>query len=505
MLIYILIALASIICYFWYYYLTRTFNYWKSRNVAGPKPVPLFGNLQESALRRKNIGVVFHEIYDAYPNEKVVGVFRMTTPCLLLRDLDVIKHVLIKDFDYFSDRGVSFSEKGLGNNLFHSDSDKWRVLRNRFTPIFTSGKLKNMVYLLSQRATKFIEFVDDICQKQKEHEVHSLIQKYTMATISACAFGLDVDTISDTHNSVFTKIDKIMFTPTYIDELDMMYPGVLRKLNIEPFPEEVQDFFEQLVKTVIDQRNGKPTNRKDFMDLILELREERKIQGPKRTEEENEMALELTDDIIAAQAFLFYAAGYETTACTMAFMLYALAKNPDVQNKVIAEVDRVLAKYDDKLSFEALNDLKYMEKVFYETLRFYPLVEPLQRNAKRDYKIPGMNVTVRKGQMVLISPLGIQHDEKYFPNPEKFDPERFSSENSSGRHICAYLSFGTGPRSCMGMRFAKLQALVCLAKFFSKFRVEASKRTLPAMRFVPRRFLVAAEGGIYLNIIPRDI
>ncbi|CAK1594939.1 unnamed protein product [Parnassius mnemosyne] len=504
MLIYILIALTSI-CYFWYYYLTRTFNYWKSRNVVGPKPVPLFGNLQDSSLRRKNIGVVFKDIYNAYPNEKVVGVFRMTTPCLLLRDLDVIKHVLIKDFDYFSDRGVSFGEKGLGNNLFHSDSDMWRVLRNRFTPIFTTGKLKNMVYLLSKSGDKFIELVDDICQKQKEHEVHSLVQKYTMATISACAFGLEVDTISDTHNSIFTKIDNIIFTPTYIDEIDMMYPGVLRKLNIDPFPKEVPEFFEQLVKTVIEQRNGKPTDRKDFMDLILKLREDRKLQGPKRTEGKNETSLELTDDVIAAQAFVFYAAGYETSASTMAFMLYALAKNPDVQNKVIAEVDRVLEKYDGRLSFEALTDLKYMEKVFNETLRFYPLVEPLQRNAKRDYKIPRMNVTVRKGQMVLISPLGIQHDEKYYPNPEKFDPERFSSENSSGRHACAYLAFGTGPRNCIGMRFAKLQSLVCIAKFFSKFRVEPSKRTLPAMRFVPKRFIMAHEGGIHLNIIPRSI
>ncbi|CAG4996087.1 unnamed protein product [Parnassius apollo] len=372
------------------------------------------------------MGVVFKEIYDAYPNEKVVGLFRMTTPCLLLRDLDVIKHVLIKDFDCFSDRGASFGEKGLGNNLVHADSYMWRILRNRFTPIFTSGKLKNMVYLLSQHGDKFIDLVDSICQKQQEHEVHSLVQKYTMATISACAFGLEVNTISDTNSSIFTKIDNILFTPTFIDEIDMMYPGILRKLNVNPFPKFVQNFFEQLVKTVIEQRNGKPTDRKDFMDLILELREERSIQGPKKTEEENEITLELTDDIIAAQQ-----------------------KNPDIQNKVIAEVDEVLEKYDGKLSFEALNDLKYMGKVFYETLRFYSLVEPLQRKAQSDYKIPGMNVTVKKSQMIFISPLGIQHDEKHYPNPEIFDPERFSSENSSKRHTCAYLPFGIGPRNCI--------------------------------------------------------
>lgn len=92
-----------------YLYFTRHFNYWKKRNVPGPKPVPLFGNLMESALRKKNIGIVFKELYENFPNEKVVGIYRMTTPCLLIRDLDVIKNIMIKDFDVFVDRGVELS------------------------------------------------------------------------------------------------------------------------------------------------------------------------------------------------------------------------------------------------------------------------------------------------------------------------------------------------------------------------------------------------------------
>ncbi|CAH2061688.1 unnamed protein product, partial [Iphiclides podalirius] len=499
----ILIAALSICCLL-YYYLTRTFSYWQSKNVAGPKPLPLFGNLIDSTLRRKNIGVVFKEIYDQFPDEKVVGVYRMTTPCLLLRDLDVIKNVLIKDFDYFSDRGVSFSERGLGNNLFHSDTDRWRVLRNRFTPIFTSGKLKNMVYLMEQRADKFTDFLQDLCAMRKEHEVHSLVQKYTLSTISACAFGLEID-ISNEKMEFFKKLDNLIFSPTFIDELEMMYPGVLRKLNMEILPNWVTSFFEELVSNVIAQRNGVATNRKDFMDLILELRQQRRIHGTKRNDDDTQLTVELTDDVIAAQAFVFYAAGYETSASTMTFLLYEVAKNPEIQDKLIAEVDEVLKKHDGKVTFDTLNDLKYMEKVFDETLRMYPLVEPLQRNAQMDYKIPDTDVTIKKGQMVLISGLGIQRDEKYYPEPEKFDPERFSPENSAGRHTCAFLSFGSGPRNCIGMRFAKVQSRMCLLKFFSKFRVEPSSKTPPTMRFVARRFILAPKGGVHLSMIPRKI
>ena len=137
-----------VLVYAVYRYFTRNFNYWKSRNVPGPKPTVLFGNLKESALRKKNLGVVIQELYDMFPNEKVVGVYTMTSPTLLIRDLDIVKHVLIKDFDTFTDRGMEFSKEGLGQNLFSADGETWAALRNRFTPIFTSGKLKNMFYLI---------------------------------------------------------------------------------------------------------------------------------------------------------------------------------------------------------------------------------------------------------------------------------------------------------------------------------------------------------------------
>ncbi|XP_013178599.1 PREDICTED: cytochrome P450 6B5-like [Papilio xuthus] len=500
---YAYLALAAAACYLLYRYVTRNFSYWEQRNVNGPRPVPLFGSLQASALRKRNIAVVFRDIYNQFPNDKVVGMYRMTTPCLLVRDLDIAKAILIKDFDYFSDRGVSFSERGLGNNLFHADTDIWRVLRNRFTPIFTSTKLKNMVYLMEQGGDRFVEYVQGLCAERQEQELHPLIQRYTVATISACAFGLDFDTIADKMH-VLQKLDDIIFSPSFIDEVDMMFPGVLKKFNMDIFPKEISDFFDSLVTKVVTQRNGKPTSRRDFMDLILELRQQREIQGPKRSSEEQQRTLELTDDIIAAQAFVFYAGGYETSASTMSFMLYELARNPDVQERVIQEVDEVMMKYDGKLTFEALNELKYMEQVFDETLRLYPIVDPLQRRAQQDYQILGTDVTVKKGQMVFVSAGGIHRDAQYYPDPDRFDPDRFSPENVSKRHPCAYMPFGVGPRNCIGMRFAKIQSRTCLAKIFSSFRVSGTREVMQDVRFVPRRFILGSA-PLKINIIPRKL
>ncbi|KAM3958200.1 cytochrome P450 6B2-like [Aphomia sociella] len=503
-LIYIPLVLIAL-GYALYYYFTRNFNYWKDRGIAGPEPTPMFGNVMKAALRRVNHGEIMSHIYQQYPNEKVVGVYRMTTPSLLLRDLDIIKHIMIKDFDKFADRGVEFSKEGLGANLFHADDDTWRGLRNRFTPIFTSGKLKNMLHLMDERGDLFVKHVEDITRKQSEHKIHSLIQRYTIITISACAFGLDFDDISDTNSFFQTlhKIDTDIFTANFALELDMMFPNLFKKLNVSIFPKYVTKFFHELTRSVIDTRNGKPTNRKDFMDLILELRQQKEIHYRNAKDENKEMHLEITESVIAAQCFVFYAAGYETSATTMSYLLYLLAKNPHVQEKVHNEIDKILEKYNGEVTYDTIKDMTYLSKVFDETLRLYPLVEPLQRCAKTNYKVPGTDIVIKKDQIVLISPRAIHHDPKYYPNPEVFDPDRFNPEVAGARHPCAYMPFGVGPRNCIGMRFAKLQSSVCIIKLLSKFRVEASVNTLKEMRFDPRRVVMTPSDGIVLNIFPR--
>ncbi|CAH1637376.1 unnamed protein product [Spodoptera littoralis] len=494
-------AAVPVLAYAIYYYFTRTFNYWKSRNVAGPEPTAFFGNIKESVVRTKNIGIVMHDIYNAFPNEKVVGMFRMTSPCLLIRDLDIVKHVMIKDFEAFSDRGVEFSKEGLGQNLFHADGETWTALRNRFTPIFTTGKLKNMFYLLNEGGDSFIEYVSTECQKKQEFDIQPLLQTYTVSTISACAFGISYDSLDDKLETL-KLVDKVFSAPSYAFELDMMYPGLLKALNLSLFPSSIQKFFDNLVKTVIEQRNGKPSGRNDFMDLILALREIGEVTNAKH---DSAKPVEITPEVMAAQAFVFYAGGYETSATTMTFMLYQLAMNPDIQNKLTAEIDEVLQANNGQVTYESIKEMKYLNKVFDETLRMYSIVEPLQRKVARDYEVPGTNLTLEKNTIVLISPRGIHYDEKYYDNPEQFNPDRFDPEEVGKRHPCAYLPFGLGQRNCIGLRFGRLQSQLCIVKFLSKFQVEPSKNTARKLEFEPCRTIIGPKGGIRLNIVPRKL
>ncbi|CAD0202165.1 unnamed protein product [Chrysodeixis includens] len=483
-----------------YYFFTRNFNYWKKRNVRGPEPMALFGNLKESALRQKNIGLVMQEIYDSYPEEKVVGMFRMTTPSLLIRDLDILKHIMIKDFELFADRGQEFSKQGLGQNLFHADGDTWRALRGRFTPIFTSGKLKQMFGIMHDRADIFMDYVSKKAENNLEFEIHSLIQKYTVSVISACAFGLDLQNL-DNKLEDLELIDKLVLEPNFGLEVDMMFPGLLKKLGFSLLPKPVGVFFNKLVQNVMTLRGGKPSNRNDFMDLILQLREMGNVKSANFGDMQT--SLEITDDVIAAQAFVFYVAGYETSATTASYLLYQLALNQDVQDKLIAEIDEVTEAHNGQITYESLKEMKYFNKVSDETLRLYSIVEPLQRKCATDYKLPGTDITIEKGTIVLVSPRGIHHDEKYYPKPEVFDPERFSPEEVGKRHPCAYLPFGIGQRNCIGMRFGKLQTALCVTKLLRKFRIEPSKNTKQVLGVDKNRIIIGPENGIYVNFVPR--
>ncbi|XP_063534328.1 cytochrome P450 6B5-like [Cydia strobilella] len=496
------VTLTVVVSVLLYYYFTRTFSYWKDRNVAGPKPIPFFGNMYKSALRYDTMGGVFKNIYESFPREKVVGMFRMTTPTLIVRDLDILKYILVKDFDNFADRGLEFSKEGLGQNLAHSDGKTWRGLRSRFSPIFTNSKLKNMLYLLDDRADKFIGYVSEIIATTPEHDIHGLVQKYTMSTITACAFGLDIDTFRGDIQTL-KRVDKEIFTANYALEFDMLFPGILKKLNISAFPAYVTKFFKELIETVTTQRNGKPSNRKDFMDLILEIKNKKQVEVVNKDSDGEAHTIEITNSIIEAQAFVFYAGGYETSASTMGFMLYHLALDTKIQDRLRNEIDEYLERHGGRIDLDTLNELQYLDQVFSETLRMYPIADFLQRKAENDYELPGMNVNVAKDRLVFVSVSGIHHDEKYYPEPEKFDPDRFSPENVAARHSFAYLPFGIGPRHCIGMRFARVQSYVCIIRLLSKFRVEAGKNTVRSFSNNPYRIVISPNKPLYVNVYPR--
>jgi cytochrome P450 family 6 len=136
----------------------------------------------------------------------------------------------------------------------------------------------------------------------------------------------------------------------------------------------------------------------------------------------------------------------------MTFSTYELALNQDVQDKLREEINDVLEKYDGEVTYDAIMEMKYLDMVFNESLRKYPVVDSQNRMSTKDFAIPNTKIVIPAGTSVMIPTFALHNDERFWENPDKFDPERFTPENIKQRHPFTFIPFSEGPRICIGLR-----------------------------------------------------
>lgn len=162
-----------------------------------------------------------------------------------------------------------------------------------------------------------------------------------------------------------------------------------------------------------------------------------------------------SDEDIAAQCFLFFTAGFATTSLTLGFCAYEIMANPDVQKKLITEIDETRKMLNGRpIAYEDLQKMKYLDMVISEVLRKWPPQPFNDRVCTKPYRIEnqdtGESVEVELGQTIEFPVAGLHYDPEYWPDPDKFDPERFNDENRQKIKPFSYLPFGIGPRNCIG-------------------------------------------------------
>ncbi|XP_054722245.1 cytochrome P450 3A19-like [Uloborus diversus] len=196
----------------------------------------------------------------------------------------------------------------------------------------------------------------------------------------------------------------------------------------------------------------------------------------------------LTEDEMIAQCVSFFTAGFETTALTLSYVAYSLALNPDCQEKLIQEIDSAFESHK-VMNYDAVRDMKYLDCVISETLRMYPPSITVQRSAAENYVVKDLGLTIEKGVIINIPVYSMHFDPEFFPEPEKFKPERFL-ERSHPQY--AYLPFGAGPRNCLGMRFALMQIKMCMSNILRHYRFRLADNTK-----VPIEFNI---GSVFLTV-----
>nr|NP_001351993.1 cytochrome P450 6B7-like [Papilio xuthus] len=485
-----IIIFIILILLIWHY---KSFTYWDRRNIKHDFPLPIFGNHIKNIFGLRTEIEMGMEMYRKFPNERLVGYYRCKTPVLIIRDPDLVKHILVNDYVSFYGRGLGRDhEEMLMLNLFHSQGDLWQLLRHAISPTFTSAKLRAMFPLIQKCTVRLHAVAQELSERGNEISAHELMARYTMEFIGSCGFGINMNTLN-TDKSLFIELGQIIFTKT---KWQVFFLALREFLSKDSFIKKISVARNEIITSIMNlmdiirkERNEKNIQRNDFVDILLKLEKEKVIEDHSiLNKDENgvpvKIKLNYTEMHTAAQLFIFFAGGFETSATTMSWTLHQLSYHPDVQRKVQEELDKTLQKYNG-ICYDAIMELPYLHMTIKEAIRTFTPAGYISRECMKKYVIPGTNITIDPGVLINIPAQAIHLDPHNFDNPDEFRPERFTAEEESKRHKYAFLPFGGGPRKCIGSRLGLIETMSGLATILQHFTVypgPSSKRTFKVKR-----------------------
>ncbi|CAH1400044.1 unnamed protein product [Nezara viridula] len=503
----LVIALSLLVLWLLYKYYVSVYDLWEKRGIPYyPSTFP-FGCSHQILTHSRFPGYIHDEMYKKLAPNPMFGLFVMRVPMLQIRDPDLIQLILTKEFSHFRERMfIKISEKDvLNQHLFNLDGERWRALRLKLTPTFTSGKMKAMFPLFLNCAEAFDSLI--LSKIGCDVDVKDLIGRLMTDIICSCAFGLDSNTIKEPDHKL-RQIGAQVFKMNFMDKVKIAIlqamPKLANKIEARFTPKETEDYIVKLVENTIEYREKNNIKRNDFLDLLIQLKNKGTVGDDLKDEIEEQKCqpFELTIGLMAAQCFVFLVAGFETSSSVQSFCLYELAINQDIQTRVKKEIDEKIEKHGG-LTYQAVYEMEYLDMVISETMRKYPTLWFLLRYCTKSISTP-YNYEIEAGDTIVIPVWSLHHDPEYYPNPEKFDPERFSAQNRGSINPYTYLPFGEGPRMCIGMRFGKLQTKVGLITILRKYRVEPCAATKIPLVLAPSPMITVPKDPILLKLVPQS-
>ncbi|KAK9299922.1 hypothetical protein QLX08_007225 [Tetragonisca angustula] len=485
-----------------YYFTTRNHNLFKKHGIVHGPPSPLFGNMGSLIKRQITLLDLVIKTYQLDPKAKYVGFYEFLTPVIVLRDLDLIKAVTMKNVEHFPDHRSLVNTKVdpmLGGMLFMLNGDQWKDHRNMLSPTFTSSKIKTMFKLMSECASRFAEHLSNLREEQREMEMKGLLAKYTNDVIASCVYNVSVDSVKEPNNVFYVygrmSTSWATFKKSVVVLIHRNVPWLAELLQLKVVDSHIAKFFHDLVAETVETRQRTGAYRPDMLQLFMENNKKR------------EPGKEMTVQEMANHAFGFFFGGFDAIASQTSIMAHLLAENPDVQERLQQEIDETLKNNNGELTYEAMHEMKYLDAVINETLRLYPIAAFIDRMCVKDFELPPARLgdkpfTIKAGMNVWIPVGAIHQDPKYYETPLKFDPDRFY-ENKTITNSGAFLPFGLGPRICIGNRFALTEMKVLLCHVLAKCSIKLAPRTITPLQLEKGVFNVTGRNGFWLAIEPR--
>lgn len=264
-----------------YLYLNVAFLYWRKRNFPYLRPTFPFGNLGVLLTRQKSMGEVYADIYRQMNGMKFGGVYLMHRPQFIVRDPEMIRNFLIKDFEYFHDHGFVFDEKidPLTGNLFMLTGKKWKDLRAVLSPTFSSGKMKIMFETMVECGQGLTEFLDEYAYSKDNVEMNEVVAKFTTDVIASCAFGIQCNCLKHP-DAEFRRWGKRMIEQSLMESiigiLYVLVPSIPIFFNLPLTSRSVSAFFRKVVRETIEFREKNAVKRNDFLQLLIDLKNQKR-------------------------------------------------------------------------------------------------------------------------------------------------------------------------------------------------------------------------------------
>ena len=361
---------------------------------------------------------------------------------------DLIEEVLVRNpRNFLKDRVVRNSRWFFGDGLLTNEGDSWLRQRKLSAPAFHRERVSSYARIMTDYARQMVSTWRD----GETRDIHQEMMRLTLQIVVRALFNVESET-----QRISSAMNVMMGNAT---GARMLLPPIARFL---PIPQmirvrrAVRDL-DEIVYSIIAQHRAANRDSGDLLSMLMQARDE---DGSRMSDKQ------LRDEVLT-----FLLAGHETTALALTWTWHLLSRHPEIESKLHEELDRVLAGRAPE--FSDLQRLPYTERVIKESMRLYPPAWSLARTVISDFELRGYKIPA--GANVVMSQWIMHRHPAYFPEPEKFDPDRWLTEPAQKLPRFAYFPFGGGPRQCIGAAFAMMEATLLLATIAQQFRL----RTLP--------------------------
>jgi cytochrome P450 len=383
---------------------------------------------------------------------------------------DLVKDVLVTHHQNFiKGEAVRFNRRVFGNGLVANEGGPWAQQRRLIQPAFHRDSIESYASTMVASTERMLATWND----GDARDIHQDMMRLALEIVAMALFSVEIACDRDRVSLALNTLMELTSGPR------MLLPPVLR---LFPTPGNLRYLravrqLDDIVYALIRQRQATEQVSNDLLTTLLQARYEDGESMPNQQLRDEVMTLLLT--------------GHETTAVSLSWTWYLLARHPEVEQKLWSELRRVLNGRSPRM--QDLSDLPYTERVIKEAMRLYPPVWALVRNPVKDCEIGGYRIPA--GSTLLMSQWVMHRDPRYYDDPDCFNPDRWLDVRSKEAPKFAYFPFGGGPRTCIGASFATTEAALVLATIAQRYQIrvapECLGETTPTITLRPRHGIQA--------------